>query len=179
MPDRVLRNALIACGKVAITAGVLTASTAFAGNHQTSYPFSLRGIWVNDSNEGKAQCLAYKKADKTKDDEVSARLVGTVLISNAMMHAYSEYGEGNFYGLRKLEKTGRNSWRAGVAIGIDTSPEISQPVDETLTMRLAANGRLIVASKPPPLNISGSWQVSYNLRRCADLPNGMYGGAPE
>ena len=126
-----------------------------------------------------AHCRRDNKADKTKGDEVSARLVGTVLISNAMMHAYSEYGEGNFYGLRKLEKTGRNSWRAGVAVGIDTSPELSQPVDETLTMRLAANGRLIVASKPPPLNIESSWQVSYSLRRCADLPNGMSGNAAE
>jgi hypothetical protein len=179
MPDRVLGNTLIACTKGAITAGVLAASTAFAGNHQTSYPLSLRGIWVNDGSEGKTQCLAYKKADKTKDDQISARLVGTVLISNAMMHDYSEYGEGNFYALRKLEKAGRNSWRAGVAIGIDTSPELSQPVDETLMMRLTPNGRLIVTSKPPPLNIKGSWQVSYNLRRCADLPNGMYGGGPE
>lgn len=179
MPDRVLRSTLIACAGAAIMAGIFTASAAFAANHQTSYPLSLRGIWVNDSNEGKGQCLAYKNADKTNRDEVSARLVGTVLISNAMMHAYSEYGEGNFYGLRKLEKTGRNSWRAGVAIGIDTSPERSQPVDETLMIQLAANGRLIVASKPPPLNIKGSWQVSYTLRRCADIPNGDYGGAPE
>lgn len=86
-----------------------------------------------------------------------------------MIHAYSEYGEGNFYGLRKLKKTSRNSWRAAVAIGIDTSPENAQPVDETLTIKLAT-GRLVIATKPPPLNIEGSWQIRYDLRRCADIP---------
>ena len=157
-----------ACVKAAILAGILTGSAAFAGNDQHSYPLPLHGVWFDDSKEGKAQCLAYRKADQANDDEVSAHLVGSVLISSAMIHAYSEYGEGNFYGLRKLEKISSNSWRAAVAIGIDTLPEDTQPADETLTIK-SANGRLVIANKPHPLNIEGSWQVRYNLRRCADL----------
>lgn len=166
---------LIACSKAVIMTGFAAASVAFAGSQQASYPHAIRGIWFDDSKEGKAQCLAYKNADKTNDDEVSARLVGAVLISGALMHAYSEYGEGNFYALRKLEKTGRNSWRAAVAIGIDSVPEKSGPVDETLMIRLASV-RLVIASKPPPLDIKGSWQVSYNLRYCADMPHEIYRG---
>jgi hypothetical protein len=168
-----LKKMLMACAKTAFMAGIATASAATVGNAPTSYPLALSGIWFDDSKEGKAQCLAYKNADKTNDDEVSARLVGAVLIRGSMMHAYSEYGEGNFYALRKLEKMGRNSWRAAVAIGIDSVPETSEPVDETLMMRLASD-RLVIASKPPPLDIKGSWQVSYNLRYCADMPPEMY-----
>lgn len=173
MTNPALKNMLIACSKAVIMTGFAAASVAFAGSQQVPYPYAIRGIWFDDSKEGKAQCLAYKNVDKTNDDEVSARLVGAVLIRGSMMHAYSEYGEGNFYALRMLEKPGLNSWRAAVAIGIDSVPETSEPVDETLMIRLAGD-RLVIASKPPPLDIKGSWQVSYNLRYCADMPHEMY-----
>jgi hypothetical protein len=158
-----------------MTVGSLAVSTAAARGSKLAYPVQLQGIWYNDDAEGKAQCRDYRKSNKADDDEVSRYLVGAMVISGSMMHGYSDYGEGNFYGLRRLEKTGRDSWRVGVAYGIDTVPEDAQTEDDTLIVKLA-RARLTVRTLPHPLNLKDSWQLNYKLARCADLPKGFNRG---
>jgi hypothetical protein len=155
---------LLPCAAVIVTAA-FTASLALADSTNPSYPLALHGVWFDDSSKGTAKCRAYKKAGKADDDELSRLLVGAVLIRKSMIHDYAEYGEGNFYELRTLEKTGRDSWRIAVAVGIDTSPETSQPADDTFTMQLV-RGRLTIRTKPHLLDLADSWKVDYRLRRC-------------
>lgn len=153
--------------------GPLAASKTVAGDKWPPYPRALQGIWFDNNAEGRAQCQAYKSADKTDRDEVSGRLVGGVLISGSIMHAYSEYGEGNFYQLRRLEKVGRDNWRVAVAVGIDTVPEASQAEDDVFAVQLF-KAVLTVRTKPQALDLKESWRVAYRLRRCADVPAGIY-----
>jgi hypothetical protein len=152
----------------------LAASTAIAADKWPSYPRALQGIWFGHNAEGNYQCQAYKRADKTNGDEVSGLLVGAVLISDSMMHGYSEYGEGNFYELRRLEKTKRSSWHITVAIGIDSVPEPTQRADDIFTLQLTKTV-LIVKTKTHLLNLMDSRKVDYKLRRCIDVPVGFYG----
>jgi hypothetical protein len=170
-PNRIRHSVLGALATMMV--GSLAVSTAAAKGSKLAYPVQLQGIWYNDDAEGKAQCRDYRKSNKNDDDdEVSRYLVGAMVISGSMMHDYSEYGEGNFYGLRRLEKTGRDSWRVGVAYGIDTVPEESQTEDDTLIVKLA-RGKLTVRTLPHMLNLKDSWQLNYKLARCADLPEGF------
>lgn len=148
--------------------GALAVPAAAAGTKTPPYPPALHGVWFNDDREGNAQCRAYNKAGYANDDELSLLLVGAVLISGSMMHDYAEYGEGNFYELRAIEKTGSNSWRIAVAIGIDTSPEASQLADDTFTMQLI-RGKLTIRTKPHLLDLEDSWKVDQQLRRCASI----------
>lgn len=154
---------------LAIAVAAFAGSIATAGNAKPAYPQQLHGIWFDDDSAGFAQCRAYLEADKSDQDELSRHLVGAMVISRSMMHAYAEYGEGNFYELRKLEKQSRNSWRARVAVGIDTMPENSQPADKTFTLHIRGS-KLTIASKPARLDLGDSWQFYYKLYRCADLP---------
>ena len=155
---------LLRCAAV-IAAAASTASIALADSTPPSFPVALHGVWFDDNSEGKAQCRAFKKAASADEDEVSRLLVGGVLIGQSMIHDYAEYGEGTFYVLRALEKTGSNSWRIAVATGIDTSPEASQLADDTFTMELV-RGRLTIRAKPQLHDLADGWTVNHRLRRC-------------
>jgi hypothetical protein len=164
-------NLLRATAMIVIAA--LAAATANAADKKPFYPGVLQGIWYDHDADGSALCQAYKNADKRNSDAVSGLLVGAVLISGPMMHAYSEYGEGNFYELRGLKKTGRDEWRVAVASGIDTSPETFQPRDNMFLMRLAKS-TLTIKAQIHPIILKESLHVRYRLRRCADLPADFY-----
>ena len=161
-----------------IVIGGIAAATATADNSKPAYPGVLQGIWYKHDADGRALCQAYKNADKRDKDIVSGLLVGAVLISGPMMHAYSEYGEGNFYELRELKKTGRNEWRVAVASGIDTSPETFQPRDNMFLMRLA-DSTLTIKAQIHPIILKESLHVRYRLRHCANLPADFYASRPK
>jgi hypothetical protein len=90
-----------------------------------------------------------------------------------MMHGYADYGEGNFYELRRLEKTSRNSWHADIAIGIDTVPEASQSKDETIILRLTQS-KLTISTIPAPPDRKNDRQLQYKLHRCSFPFKGLY-----
>jgi hypothetical protein len=159
---------LLRCAAVIATVA-FTASAAQADSTPPHFPLVLHGLWFDDNSKGRAQCRAFKKAANADDDEVSRLLVGGKLIGKSMIHDYAEYGEGNFYELRALEKTSRDSWRIAVAIGIDTLPEPSQLADDIFTMQLVS-GRLTIRTRPHLLDLADSWKVDYRLRHCTKTP---------
>jgi hypothetical protein len=157
---------------IAVTAGIVV-SAAWASDTKPRFPRTLQGIWYDDDRAGHVQCQGYKKAEQANDHAVSGLLVGAVLINDSIMHSYSEYGEGNFYELRRLKKTDRNIWIAGVAIGIDTLPKATQGEDDILTLQLT-KATLTVKTKSDFRDLKDSWSLDYKLRRCADVPVGFY-----
>jgi hypothetical protein len=92
-----------------------------------------------------------------------------MIIDRSTMHDYAEYGEGNFYALRRLKSLGQNGWFAGAATGIDAEPEASQPEDQSFKLQLA-KGRLTASQVPTPRGAAGTNIVAYKLARCAALP---------
>jgi hypothetical protein len=133
------------------------------------FPVPLRGVWYADDAAGKAQCQGYLAVDKSNAEQVSATLVGAVIIDRSTMHDYAEYGEGNFYALRRLKASGRNRWFADAATGIDAPPEASAREDESFTLQLA-RGRLMASQTPIPPCATRTNKIAYKLARCADLP---------
>jgi hypothetical protein len=136
---------------------------------QVAFPLALRGIWYSDDAAGKAQCKSYLAVDKSNSERVLGTLVGAVVIDRSIMHDYAEYGEGNFYALRRLKASGRNGWFAGAATGIDAEPEASQPEDQSFKLQLA-KGRLTASQGPTPRGATGTTTIAYKLARCAGLP---------
>lgn len=48
--------------------------------------------------------------------------MGALLISDRQVHAFSDHGEGNFYGVRSWTSPSPGRWRLETSIGIDTMP---------------------------------------------------------
>lgn len=87
------------------------------------YPQELHGIWFGDDRDGRARCRAFLAADISNADAKFERLTGSEAISSNLWHSVSEYGEGNFYKLRRISKTGAHSWRIEADVGIDFYPD--------------------------------------------------------
>jgi hypothetical protein len=175
MPKSNLVNAL-AC--VAISFSLVQIANARAVD--TSYPPETMGVWFVDNPEGRQQCRDYKKILKTSKsdwDVISGHLVDSTVISPRLIHEYSEYGEGNFYlAYSPATRTGRQSWRMAAWLGIDAiadGPD-AKPVDVTMKLK---DGRLHLRYQDQHSDNANSGAHSA-LRRCADVPEGMYRSVP-
>lgn len=100
-------------------------------------PIELRGIWSDNDADGRSQCHRYKSAAKHRrdDDSVSISLIGSLVITKNLIHAYSEYGEGDFYGVTRIVPAGRNKWQITAQVSIDTLPS-EEDKEDLETFRL-------------------------------------------
>lgn len=151
----------------------LVAAPAYAGGEPVTFPPALQGIWMTADEEGRAQCERYLAARAGDDDEHTYnQLVGAEVVSPAMLHSYSEYGEGNFYQPTRIVATGAQQWRVTADLGIDTWPDGD----------LAGIAELAVALDGDTLrwsltSIDGEpveMQVQDRYFRCAEVPADMY-----
>ncbi|MCL1634995.1 hypothetical protein M2650_10180 [Luteimonas sp. SX5] len=150
--------------------------TRYAG---AEVPKKLHGVWSDNDAEGKIQCDRYKLASKRprndNDDELSISMVGSLVITKHMIHAYSEYGEGNFYAVRKVSKIGKSKWVIASLVGIDTYP--SEELDDDLFVFLLDLDSTVLYwrdydDKEPPEIIQNR---SPGFFKCGQLPKWLMG----
>jgi hypothetical protein len=156
-----------------IMAGVSVSVPAYAASKVISYPMAIQGIWMSDDAAGKSQCREYLAAFKENPDEASNFLVGAEIVSGNMWHSYSEYGEGNFYSLRALTKTGKQSWRASAGLGLDTLVAAPDSAPVIVTMRIEKR-KLIALIEGTVGNASENGKASTYFR-CRNVPRSLYG----
>jgi len=138
--NRRLRNR----GACAVNAGVIlgtlflfcgcTSTHAKSGEkHQVSstMPEALIGVWHRNDDEGRKSCDSYK-AVRSVDEitEESNALMGGLIIIEDMVHAYSDYGEGNFYAVKNVVDLGGQNWKVDTLVYIDTMPTEGEYADK-------------------------------------------------
>lgn len=98
-------------------------SSVVTGLSVPVYPRELQGIWFTDDPGGHTQCRAFLSANKKNGNASFDLLTGSQVISSSLWHSVAEYGEGNFYQLRRISKVGAQVWRMEADVGIDSYPE--------------------------------------------------------
>ncbi|MBK7163653.1 MAG: hypothetical protein IPH79_14755 [Sphingomonadales bacterium] len=135
-------------------------------------PNAVQGIWMTDHGEGRAQCKAYLAAMQADNEDAYRQLVGAEVISANMLHSYAEYGEGNFYQPKRIEKLGKQVWRITSAVGIDGSPEGQDSGTAKFKLSLI-RGKLKWDMESFDGKPVDSWDAHLYFR-CSAVPNGMY-----
>ncbi|HZF98074.1 MAG TPA: hypothetical protein VEY92_07495 [Pseudoxanthomonas sp.] len=93
----VLAAILLSCGCAS------TRAKGGEGQVLPAMPETLIGVWHRNDSDGRQACAAYKKfASASEIDEESNALLGGLIITKDLVHAYSEYGEGNFYAIKRV-----------------------------------------------------------------------------
>jgi len=160
----ILATFLVLCG---------CASTHPSGKEKFSstMPAELIGVWHRNDNEGRQLCDIYKKARSVKElDETPYPLVGSLIIIKDMVHAYSDYGEGSFYVVKRVAELGNKTWEITTLLGIDgvPSPEYGIKVTSRLMVR---SGLLSMEDiNAPPDNA----YPSHRFFRCGKVIDGLY-----
>lgn len=135
-------------------------------------PERLIGVWSDNDANGKLQCDQYKLMIKHRrnDDELSNSLVGSLLITRHLIHAYSEYGEGNFYAVKKISQIGRSKWLITSQVSVDTLPS-EEIVEELFTFQLDLDSAVLYwrnydDKEPPEI----AQDKSPGFFKCGQLP---------
>lgn len=145
-------NEQVPVGKNAVKQSNHQANMSAAGKRTKSaravIPKKLRGIWSDNDADGKLKCEQYRLAirhdRKDEGDELSNSLVGSLVITRHMIHAYAEYGEGDFYLIKNVTPTGRDEWKIDSHVYVDTFPSEEDEGDEEMfTFRLDLTSKLL------------------------------------
>jgi hypothetical protein len=90
-----------------------------------------------------------------------------------MWHSYSEYGEGNFYSLRALTKTSKQSWRASAGLGLDTS--VASPDSAPVIVKMQIEKRKLIALIEGNVGNASENGKASTYFRCRNVPRSFYG----
>ncbi len=107
-------------------------------------PKSLQGVWHESSQHGRDQCERYRRLGPGEQpvDEASDPLVGALVIHDRIVHAYSEYGEGNFFSIQNVQQLSTGRWRVRSRVYIDTMPSDDEHGTESVDLLLLHGGKL-------------------------------------
>ncbi len=97
----------------------------------TRIPEVLHGVWYPDTDEGRADCRAYRivTPKQFKQGPGGSPLIGATIIFGRFVHQFAEYGEGTFYAIRDVRPLSDAQWRIHSRISIDSHPGIDAPDD--------------------------------------------------
>ena len=134
-------------------------------------PDALIGVWHSNDRDGRLDCEAYRKIESAGDiTEETSGLVGGLMITSHLVHAYSDYGEGNFYLVKRVVGLGNQQWEVDTLVGIDSMP--SKGVgDFKGAFRFAVVSGLLSMTEVGAAE--GTVQAS-NFFRCGKVLDGMY-----
>lgn len=92
-------------------------------------PDVLRGVWYPDTDQGRADCKAYRVVTpkQYEDGPGGEPLVGATIILGGLVHQFSEYGEGIFYDVRDVQRIADGQWRLHSRYWVDSYPGIDAP----------------------------------------------------
>lgn len=162
---------LVRLGALGMVLTVAASTAALAAQSASSkLPSALQGIWFVPEESINKSCARYLALPAQADgDEQIGMLASSIVIAPMMIHAVAEYGEGNFYTVHRVAKSGKNQWMVSAGLTIDTPVADENETKKTsLTLKLAGNRLSISESggKDGPYVTSG-------LVRCTPkLPKG-------
>jgi len=126
----------------AITANSSAASADTPMSRPDELPEALRGVWYRDDATGHAQCERYRGASPQVIDEESIAMIGSLVITPRLVHEYADYGEGTFFAVRTINRSG-NAWQIEAAVGIDTISTLEPDQDPDPYRLELAQGKLL------------------------------------
>lgn len=110
----------------------------------TRLPDVVTGVWYPDDAEGASGCERYRALSRTvrtqrTHEGIDIAPVGSLVIAPDLIHAFAEYGEGNFHVVERVEPEGSGAWRIRARLGLDVMPD--EPSEENLVVsRLSLHG---------------------------------------
>ena len=124
------RSSRIANGGVILGALLLfcgcVSTHAKGGEEQeasSTMPDALLGVWHRNDDEGRKSCDSYKAVRSVNEiTEESNALLGGLIVIEDMVHAYAEYGEGDFYAVKQVVNLGGQGWKVDAFVYTDTMP---------------------------------------------------------
>ena len=134
-------------------------------------PAALIGVWHSNDRDGRLACEAYRKIESASAiTEETNGLVGGLMITSHLVHAYSDYGEGNFYLVKRVVGLGNQQWEVDTLVGIDSMP--SEGVSDFKgTFRFDVVSGLLSMTEVGAAE--GTAQAS-NFFKCGKVLDGMY-----
>lgn len=161
-------------------------SHAAATDTAVALPREALGVWSTDDAEGRRRCETYRSLPATLPDDAhdaaSAALVGSLVITPTLVHAYSEYGEGDFHAPHRVRRLGPDRWKVESVVGVDAMPsaaadsaEGDRPFRTTHVLRLAGSRlswRESTSSDHRPSDPAPTAADAYF--RCGDVRNDLY-----
>ena len=93
------------------------------------------------------------------------------MITEHLVHAYSDYGEGNFYLVKRVVGLGNHQWEVDALVGMDSIPGDGEYEDKGTFRFVVASGVLSINEVGVP---DGFAQAS-GFFRCGKVLDGMYG----
>lgn len=168
-----IANAGVILGALFLFCGCVS-THAKSGEKQevsSTMPDALIGVWHRNDDEGRRSCDSYKAVRSVNEiTEESNALMGGLIIIEDMVHAYSAYGEGNFYAVKNVVNLGRQSWKVDTLIYIDTMPSEGEYAAKS-TLNFVIESELLSMNEMNTLedNKDGS-----KFFRCGGVISGLY-----
>jgi hypothetical protein len=170
---------LLALLGVLLVSGCADSATAVRAHPQTTAPTSkpeseraaavpnpLRGVWHQDSAEGRASCRTYLAVDAANIERTGQDpMVGALVISRRVVHVYSEYGEGNFFLIVNADQEKEGVWTLSAQLFLDSFPAEGEHGDDVSErFELSKHGALL-----------SSVASGKTFFRCGDVRSDLYG----
>ena len=108
-------------------------------------PKQFMGIWYRDDPHARGQCDKYHRARSRQvdPDEGSIAMIGSIVVTPGLIHAYAEYGEGNYNAVRHVARVAESVWRVDVEISLDVMPSGDRyDIPETFRLEMTPNGMI-------------------------------------
>ena len=158
----ILAALLLLCGCAS------THATDGKGQALSAMPEALIGVWHRNDSDGRQACEAYRKITSANDiDEESNALLGGLIITKHLVHSYAEYGEGDFYAIKRVVDLDNRSWEVDALIGIDTLPSEG---DAEGTFRFAVDSGLLSMNRT---DVAEGGAYASGFFRCGEVLDGL------
>lgn len=107
-------------------------------------PAALLGVWYPDDAQGASACERYRTLSRgqQESDDGTVVLVGSLVVTPNLIHAFSEYGEGDFHLVERVQPGGRDAWRITASVGIDAMPDDASTDARVLSRMSLPAGKL-------------------------------------
>ncbi len=134
-------------------------------------PDALIGVWHSNDRDGRLDCEAYRKIESASAiTEETGGLIGGLMITSHLVHAYSDYGEGDFYLVKRIVGLGNQQWEVEALVGVDSMPS-EEVADFKGTFRFDVVSGLLSMTEVGAAE--GTAQAS-NFFKCGEVLDGMY-----
>lgn len=138
----------------------------------STMPDALMGVWYGNDEGGRQSCNSYKNVRSVRDlGDASNPLMGSLIITEDMMHAYSEYGEGNFYAVKNVVGLGGHGWKVDALVYIDIMPTEGEHAGEDAYHFMLESELLSMTSE---MDASAGNRNASRFFRCGDVIDGLY-----
>lgn len=138
----------------------------------STMPAALLGVWHRDDAYGRRSCDAYRSVGSTIDtDEESYSLIGSLVITKDLVHAYAEYGEGDFNAVKLVADLDNQKWKVDVLVYVDNMPSEGAHESKDTLRFVVESGLLSMTSEMDRPEVDEDVSRYF---RCGDVIDRLY-----